>query len=190
MSQEQVGKLLVVSNELPPTKIRRKYSCQMCGNFTFNPRIHLKHLQEEHGQKIRIVSCPYCQYACQYRQKLNRHLRLVHKLFTNGNGTETGFNIIVSSNEMSNDTHHHQLNNQNLIYSTSSSYPNLMVPTTTHHSSAFDSHQHLHYHHQHDNQNYNHNLDYDLPYDLSCDSNEPMDLSMPKLAGVNSIDTK
>src|SRR5699024_5848958 len=33
-----------------------------------------------HGHKIKIVECPYCVYACQYVQKLQRHLLLVHKL--------------------------------------------------------------------------------------------------------------
>lgn len=63
---------------LPPTKIKRQYKCLICGHSTVNPRIHLRHLNEVHDQKLKIVECPYCVYACQYKQKLNRHLRLVH----------------------------------------------------------------------------------------------------------------
>lgn len=32
---------------------------------------------------VKIVECPYCVYACQYFQKLQRHILLVHKLETN-----------------------------------------------------------------------------------------------------------
>lgn len=63
---------------LPPTRIKRKYKCTICEHTTINPRIHLQHRINVHGQKLKIVECPLCVYACQYRQKLNRHLKLVH----------------------------------------------------------------------------------------------------------------
>lgn len=69
---------LVLESYLPPTKIKRKYKCTQCGYTTVNPRMHLRHRIASHGDKIKIVECPLCVYACQYRQKLNRHLRLVH----------------------------------------------------------------------------------------------------------------
>lgn len=67
-----------MSFELPPTRIKRKYKCASCDHNTVNPRVHLKHRIDAHGHKLKIVECPLCVYACQYRQKLNRHLRLVH----------------------------------------------------------------------------------------------------------------
>lgn len=63
---------------LPATKIKRQYKCNECGHATVNPRAHLRHRVDVHRHKIKIVECPECVYACQYRQKLNRHLRLVH----------------------------------------------------------------------------------------------------------------
>lgn len=72
----------VANNHLPPTRIKRKYKCANCEHTTINPRIHLKHRIQVHGQKLKIVECPLCVYACQYRQKLNRHLKLVHRYFS------------------------------------------------------------------------------------------------------------
>lgn len=65
---------------LPPTKIKRKYKCPEagCSLGTTNPRAMLRHRQEEHKHKIKIVLCPMCLYACQYTQKLKRHIELVH----------------------------------------------------------------------------------------------------------------
>lgn len=68
----------VANNHLPPTRIKRKYKCANCEHTTINPRLHLRHRIQVHGQKLKIVECPLCVYACQYRQKLNRHLKLVH----------------------------------------------------------------------------------------------------------------
>lgn len=68
---------------LPPTKIKRTYKCKICEHKTVNPREHLNHLKENHDQNIKIVECPLCLYACQYRQKLNRHLKLVHRCLPN-----------------------------------------------------------------------------------------------------------
>ena len=68
--------------DLPATRIRRQYTCTDCGFRTVNPREFLYHRRDGHGHKIKIVECPYCVYACQYVQKLQRHLLLVHKLQT------------------------------------------------------------------------------------------------------------
>lgn len=70
---------------LPPTKIKRQYKCSICDHLTVNPRVHLRHRIDAHGHKVKIVECPMCVYACQYRQKLNRHLRLVHHIYPNNN---------------------------------------------------------------------------------------------------------
>ncbi|XP_027198504.2 uncharacterized protein LOC113792774 isoform X1 [Dermatophagoides pteronyssinus] len=66
--------------DLPATRIRRQYNCNDCGFRTVNPREFLYHRRDGHGYKVKIVECPYCVYACQYVQKLQRHLLLVHKL--------------------------------------------------------------------------------------------------------------
>lgn len=65
-------------SHLPPTKVKRKYICKQCNFLTFNPREHLRHRRDVHHEKVRIVPCFQCQYACQFRQKLNRHLNLMH----------------------------------------------------------------------------------------------------------------
>lgn len=70
------------NKDLPATRIRRQYNCTDCGFRTVNPREFLYHRRDRHGYKIKIVECPYCVYACQYVQKLQRHLLLVHKLST------------------------------------------------------------------------------------------------------------
>lgn len=68
------------ADQLAPTKIRRQYSCTDCDFRTVNPREFLYHRRDVHNQKVKIVECPYCVYACQYFQKLQRHILLVHKL--------------------------------------------------------------------------------------------------------------
>ena len=65
-------------SNLPPTKVKRKYVCKNCSFTTFNPREHLRHRRDIHNEKVKIVPCYKCQYACQFRQKLNRHLNLMH----------------------------------------------------------------------------------------------------------------
>lgn len=65
-------------DNLPATRIRRQYSCNDCHFRTVNPREFLYHRRDGHGHKIKIELCPYCIYACQYTQKLQRHLLLVH----------------------------------------------------------------------------------------------------------------
>lgn len=67
---------------LGPTRIRRQYNCESCSFRTINPREFLYHRRDTHGAKVKIVECPYCVYACQYFQKLQRHILLVHKLET------------------------------------------------------------------------------------------------------------
>ncbi|UXI19139.1 Synaptosomal-associated protein 29 [Sarcoptes scabiei] len=74
-SQQAAG-----NENLPATRIRRQYNCNDCGFRTINPREFLYHRRDLHGYKVKIVECPYCVYACQYVQKLQRHLLLVHKL--------------------------------------------------------------------------------------------------------------
>ncbi|RWS11843.1 zinc finger protein Xfin-like protein [Dinothrombium tinctorium] len=71
-----------LNDNLAPTRIRRQYTCNDCGIRTVNPREFLYHRRDMHNQKVKIVECPYCVYACQYFQKLQRHILLVHKLET------------------------------------------------------------------------------------------------------------
>lgn len=65
---------------LAPTRIRRHYTCAECDLKTTNPREYLHHKRDVHNEKVKIVECPHCQYACQYSQKLQRHVLLVHKI--------------------------------------------------------------------------------------------------------------
>ncbi|XP_017856879.1 PREDICTED: RE1-silencing transcription factor [Drosophila arizonae] len=64
--------------ELPQCKIRRNYSCNACAFFTQNPRSHLSHLRDVHGEKIVINECKLCLYASRHFQKLVRHMKMVH----------------------------------------------------------------------------------------------------------------
>lgn len=63
---------------LPQCKIKRNYSCNYCTYFTQNPRYHLTHLRDVHGEKIIINKCKLCLYASRHYQKLVRHMRMVH----------------------------------------------------------------------------------------------------------------
>uniref|UniRef100_A0A6G1SKF3 C2H2-type domain-containing protein n=1 Tax=Aceria tosichella TaxID=561515 RepID=A0A6G1SKF3_9ACAR len=92
-------------SHLPPTKVKRKYVCKNCSFMTYNPREHLRHRRDVHNEKVRIVPCFQCQYACQFRQKLNRHLNLMHHKNPNkraskceGNGSKVTDNLEISTN--------------------------------------------------------------------------------------------
>lgn len=63
---------------LPQCKIKRNYSCNYCTYFTQNPRYHLTHLRDVHGEKIVINKCKLCLYASRHYQKLVRHMKMVH----------------------------------------------------------------------------------------------------------------
>ncbi|XP_055839568.1 uncharacterized protein LOC129907406 isoform X2 [Episyrphus balteatus] len=63
---------------LPQCKIKRNYSCSYCTYFTQNPRYHLTHLRDVHGEKIVINKCKLCLYASRHYQKLVRHMKMVH----------------------------------------------------------------------------------------------------------------
>lgn len=76
--------------ELPQCKIRRNYSCNSCAFFTQNPRSHLSHLRDVHGEKIVINECKLCLYASRHFQKLVRHMKMVHGCSDNDNGGMTG----------------------------------------------------------------------------------------------------
>ncbi|XP_068235428.1 uncharacterized protein [Palaemon carinicauda] len=65
---------------LPQCRLKRNYSCLHCGFNTQNPREHLYHLRDKHGEKMKVFECPRCIYASKNQQKLIRHARMVHKL--------------------------------------------------------------------------------------------------------------
>ncbi|XP_066972811.1 zinc finger protein 142-like isoform X4 [Macrobrachium rosenbergii] len=65
---------------LPQCRLKRNYSCLHCGFNTQNPREHLYHLRDEHGERMKVFECPRCIYASKNQQKLIRHARMVHKL--------------------------------------------------------------------------------------------------------------
>ncbi|KAH8413090.1 hypothetical protein KR009_007870, partial [Drosophila setifemur] len=72
------GQLSVNEGDLPQCKIRRNYSCNQCSFFTQNPRSHLSHLRDVHGERIVINECKLCLYASRHFQKLVRHMKMVH----------------------------------------------------------------------------------------------------------------
>ncbi|XP_053634782.2 uncharacterized protein [Cherax quadricarinatus] len=65
---------------LPQCRLKRNYCCVHCGINTQNPREHLYHLRDEHGERMKVFECPQCIYASKNQQKLIRHARMVHKL--------------------------------------------------------------------------------------------------------------
>ncbi|XP_015053115.2 uncharacterized protein LOC6527437 isoform X5 [Drosophila yakuba] len=76
---QQVGIGMDAKEEgLPQCKIKRNYSCNHCAYFTQNPRYHLTHLRDVHGEKIVINKCKLCLYASRHFQKLVRHMKMVH----------------------------------------------------------------------------------------------------------------
>ncbi|XP_058977235.1 uncharacterized protein LOC101894034 isoform X2 [Musca domestica] len=78
---------------LPQCKIKRNYSCSYCTYFTQNPRYHLTHLRDVHGEKIVINKCKLCLYASRHYQKLVRHMKMVHGCtegVTSGHGQARG----------------------------------------------------------------------------------------------------
>ncbi|XP_043661976.1 uncharacterized protein LOC122625965 [Drosophila teissieri] len=74
--------------ELPQCKIRRNYSCNQCAFFTQNPRSHLSHLRDVHGERIVINECKLCLYASRHFQKLVRHMKMVHGCSDDGGGVQ------------------------------------------------------------------------------------------------------
>ncbi|KAL7741582.1 hypothetical protein ACLKA6_019355 [Drosophila palustris] len=76
--------------ELPQCKIRRNYSCTSCAFFTQNPRSHLSHLRDVHGEKIVINECKLCLYASRHFQKLVRHMKMVHGCSDDDSGGLSG----------------------------------------------------------------------------------------------------
>nr|XP_045616130.1 uncharacterized protein LOC123769175 isoform X3 [Procambarus clarkii] len=65
---------------LPQCRLKRNYCCAHCGINTQNPREHLYHLRDSHGERMKVFECPRCIYASKNQQKLIRHARMVHKL--------------------------------------------------------------------------------------------------------------
>ncbi|EDX04870.1 uncharacterized protein LOC6732153 [Drosophila simulans] len=74
--------------ELPQCKIRRNYSCNQCAFFTQNPRSHLSHLRDVHGERIVINECKLCLYASRHFQKLVRHMKMVHGCSDDGGAVQ------------------------------------------------------------------------------------------------------
>lgn len=76
--RQQAAALELKEEGLPQCKIKRNYSCNYCTYFTQNPRYHLTHLRDVHGEKIVINKCKLCLYASRHYQKLVRHMKMVH----------------------------------------------------------------------------------------------------------------
>ncbi|XP_067624654.1 uncharacterized protein [Eurosta solidaginis] len=78
VAQHQQPAMELKDEGLPQCKIKRNYSCSYCTYFTQNPRYHLTHLRDVHGEKIVINKCKLCLYASRHFQKLVRHMKMVH----------------------------------------------------------------------------------------------------------------
>ncbi|KAM7354627.1 uncharacterized protein ACRADG_006221 isoform 2-T5 [Cochliomyia hominivorax] len=76
--RQQAAAMELKEEGLPQCKIKRNYSCNYCSYFTQNPRYHLTHLRDVHGEKIVINKCKLCLYASRHYQKLVRHMKMVH----------------------------------------------------------------------------------------------------------------
>ncbi|XP_046801156.1 uncharacterized protein LOC111683228 isoform X4 [Lucilia cuprina] len=76
--RQQAAAMELKEEGLPQCKIKRNYSCNYCTYFTQNPRYHLTHLRDVHGEKIVINKCKLCLYASRHYQKLVRHMKMVH----------------------------------------------------------------------------------------------------------------
>ncbi|XP_075153848.1 uncharacterized protein LOC142227275 isoform X4 [Haematobia irritans] len=91
--QQQNAAMELKEEGLPQCKIKRNYSCSYCTYFTQNPRYHLTHLRDVHGEKIVINKCKLCLYASRHYQKLVRHMKMVHGCtegVTSGHGQARG----------------------------------------------------------------------------------------------------
>ncbi|EDV58740.1 zinc finger protein 37 homolog [Drosophila erecta] len=82
------GNPTINEEELPQCKIRRNYSCNQCAFFTQNPRSHLSHLRDVHGERIVINECKLCLYASRHFQKLVRHMKMVHGCSDDSGGVQ------------------------------------------------------------------------------------------------------
>ena len=71
-------------NSLPKCRMTRTYVCEYCSMTTQNPRDHLHHMRDCHGEQIHIYECDSCQYASKNFTKLMRHMQMVHKTYSNG----------------------------------------------------------------------------------------------------------
>lgn len=65
---------------LPRCRMTRTYLCEYCNLTTQNPRDHLYHIRDTHGEPIHIYECDKCQYASKNFTKLMRHMAMVHKM--------------------------------------------------------------------------------------------------------------
>ena len=68
---------------LPRCRMTRTYLCEYCNLTTQNPRDHLYHIRDSHGEPIHIYECDKCQYASKNFTKLMRHMQMVHKMNMN-----------------------------------------------------------------------------------------------------------
>lgn len=86
--------------ELPQCKIRRNYTCTKCTFYTQNPRTYLVHTRDVHFVKLKIFDCPFCVYASRHRQKLSRHVEMVHGATLSESNTKMEIDMSPSNGEI------------------------------------------------------------------------------------------
>ncbi|XP_061189633.1 zinc finger protein Xfin-like [Saccostrea echinata] len=68
------------SQSLVPGKAKnRSYYCSECGFSTGKSRTFLFHQVEAHTYNMSIFTCAYCEYCSRFKQKIKKHVQMVHK---------------------------------------------------------------------------------------------------------------
>ncbi|XP_050399121.2 zinc finger protein 208 isoform X1 [Patella vulgata] len=67
------------TSSLPSPRISRNYNCSECKFTTTKARVFLNHRRDNHDESFTIYPCNLCEYASQYKHKLQRHEAMAHK---------------------------------------------------------------------------------------------------------------
>lgn len=73
------GSVAVAHNPVPGKAKNRSYYCTDCGFSTGKSRNFLFHQVEDHNYNISIFACAYCEYCSRFKQKIKKHVQMVHK---------------------------------------------------------------------------------------------------------------
>lgn len=72
-------KSAVTPSPVPGKAKNRSYYCTECGFSTGKSRVFLFHQVEEHSYVQSIFACSYCEYCSRFKQKIKKHVQMVHK---------------------------------------------------------------------------------------------------------------
>ncbi|VDI05492.1 Hypothetical predicted protein [Mytilus galloprovincialis] len=67
------------SPSMSPCKRGRNYSCENCSFTTTKSKAFLYHEIQVHRKAYSIFTCTECEYSSKHKQKVQRHLKLIHK---------------------------------------------------------------------------------------------------------------